>query len=83
MNSERLQLKGLLADLRRRQDILNAEGSGQVLLIRHIANPHQDDLLKIDIEKGVAAMLRLRAIIADLGKIREKITHLVDGEELN
>ncbi len=43
MNTERLQLKGQLADVKKKYKNLDIEASGLILLIRNLVNPYADE----------------------------------------
>ena len=61
MNPERLQLKGMLAESKKRFRTLDTEASGLILIIRSLLNPYED-VTKIDTEKALVSMQRLNTI---------------------
>ena len=61
MNPERLQLKGMLAESKKRFRTLDTEASGQIILIRALLNPYEE-ILNLDTDKILVAMNRLHSI---------------------
>ncbi len=56
MNTERLQLKGQLAEAKSKFKNLDMEASGLIVLIRTYLNPFEEDLTKIEIEKALSSV---------------------------
>ena len=75
MNPERLQLKGMLAESKKRFRTLDAEASGLILIIRSLLNPYED-VTKIDTEKALVSMQRLNTIQTELKNLEVKIRNL-------
>lgn len=75
MNPERLQLKGMLAESKKRFRTLDTEASGLILIIRSLLNPYED-VTKIDTEKGLIHTQRLNKITQEMKDLRIKITNL-------
>ena len=50
MNPEKLQLKGMLAESKKRFRTLDTEASGLVILVRSLLNPYED-IKNLDMEK--------------------------------
>ena len=75
MNPERLQLKGMLAESKKRFRTLDTEASGLILIIRSLLNPYED-VSKIDTEKALVSMQRLNTIQTELKNLEVKIRNL-------
>ena len=60
MNPERLQLKGMLAESKKRYRCIDTESSGLILLLRSLLNPYEE-IINIDTEKIVVTSIRLKA----------------------
>lgn len=75
MNPERLQLKGMLAESKKRFRTLDTEASGLILIIRSSLNPYED-VTKIDTEKALVSMQRLNTIQTELKNLEVKIRNL-------
>ena len=75
MNPERLQLKGMLAESKKRFRTLDTEASGLILIIRSLLNPYED-VTKIDTEKALLSMQRLNTIQTELKNLEVKIRNL-------
>lgn len=75
MNPERLQLKGMLAESKKRFRTLDTEASGLILIIRSLLNPYED-VTKIDTEKALVSIQRLNTIQKELKNLEVKIRNL-------
>ena len=75
MNPERLQLKGMLAESKKRFRTLDTEASGLILIIRSLLNPYED-VTKIDTEKALVSMQMLNTIQTELKNLEVKIRNL-------
>ena len=75
MNPERLQLKGMLAESKKRFRTLDTEASWLILIIRSLLNPYED-VIKIDTEKALVSMQRLNTIQTELKNLEVKIRNL-------
>ena len=75
MNPERLQLKGMLAESKKRFRTLDTEASGLILIIRSLLNPYED-VTKIDTEQALVSMQRLNTIQTELKNLEVKIRNL-------
>ena len=75
MNPERLQLKGLLAESKKKYRTLDTESSGFVLLIRSLLNPYED-VLNLDTEKVLFSAQRLAEVQKEMKETAEKIKNL-------
>jgi len=75
VNTERLQLKGMLAEARKNFRTLDAEASGLIILIRTLLNPYEE-IIKLDTEKAITSITRLNEITKELKTLSEKIKKL-------
>lgn len=75
MNPERLQMKGMLAEAKKRFRTLDTEASGSILIIRSLLNPYED-IDKIDTEQALIAMAKLNELAKELKALKEKIKKL-------
>lgn len=76
MNTERLQLKGQLAEAKSKFKNLDMEASGLIVLIRTYLNPFEEDLTKIEIEKALSSVKKLNSIITELKTTKKKVEDL-------
>lgn len=75
MNPEKLQLKGMLAESKKRFRTLDTEASGLVILIRSLLNPYED-VKNLDMEKVGVSTKRLTTVVDELKTLAEKIKNL-------
>lgn len=75
MNPEKLQLKGMLAESKKRFRTLDTEASGLVILIRSLLNPYED-VKNLDMEKVGVSTKRLTTVVEELKTLSEKIKNL-------
>ena len=75
MNPERLQLKGMLAESKKRFRTLDTEASGLIILIRSLLNPYEN-IVNIDTEKVVVSVQRLNLVKEEMKNLSEKIKNL-------
>lgn len=75
MNPEKLQLKGMLAESKKRFRTLDTEASGLVILIRSLLNPYED-VKNLDMEKVGVSTKRLTNVVDELKTLAEKIKNL-------
>ncbi len=75
MNPERLQLKGMLAESKKRYRTLDTEASGLVILIRSLLNPYEE-IHKLDTEKALVSIQRLNDIQVEMKTLDGKIKNL-------
>ena len=75
MNPERLQLKGMLAESKKRLRELDTQASGYVLIIRSLLNPYEE-ISKLDTEKALSSMKLLYDVQAELKEVTQKIKNL-------
>jgi hypothetical protein len=71
--SERILLKGYLADAKKLYREKDLEASGLLVAIRSLLNPYEEDLTKIDSERANIMMQRLHECICELKELKEKI----------
>lgn len=72
MNPERLQLKGMLAEAKKKYRILDTEASGLILIIRTLLNPYED-ILKLDTDKALVSISRLNEVRKEMLTLNSKI----------
>ena len=75
MNPERLQLKGMLAESKKRYREFDTQASGSVLIIRSLLNPYED-ISKLDTEKALSSMKLLNDVKAEIVEVSQKIKNL-------
>lgn len=75
MNPERLQLKGMLAEAKKSFRTKDTEASGLVILIRSLLNPYESTS-KLDVEKALISMQRLKDIQDEMKSLDTKIKNL-------
>lgn len=75
MNVERMQLKGMLADAKKRFRTLDTEASGLIILIRSLLTPYEE-IVKLDMPKIVVLTERLNKTFEEMKTLQEKISKL-------
>lgn len=75
MNIEKLQLKGMLAEAKKKYRALDTEASGLIILIRTLLSPYEE-ILNLDTEKVYVLSERLKKISEDMKAQIEKIKKL-------
>lgn len=75
MNPEKLQLKGMLAEAKKRFRTLDTEASGQIILVRTLLNPYEE-ILNLDMDKVLISVKRLAEITNEIKVLNEKIKKL-------
>ena len=75
MNPEILQMKGMLAEAKKKYRTLDTEASGLVILIRSLLNPYEE-IQKLDMDKVFVSVKRLRDISKEMQVLNEKIKNL-------
>ena len=75
MNIERLQLKGMLAESKKRFHHLDTEASALVILIRSLLSPFEETL-SLDTEKALVSLHRLDLVKNEMKTLSEKIKNL-------
>lgn len=75
MNPEKLQMKGMLAEAKKRFRTLDTEASGLVILIRSLLNPYEE-IKNLDMEKVSVSVDRLKEITLEMKTLSEKIKKL-------
>ncbi|MDD3013447.1 MAG: hypothetical protein PHC34_07060 [Candidatus Gastranaerophilales bacterium] len=76
MNIENMQIKGQLAEAKKKFKELDTEASGLIILIRSFLNPYEEDITKLEVEKAGTAMTRLSWIINQMKILKDKIEKL-------
>lgn len=75
MNPEKLQMKGMLAEAKKRFRTLDTEASGLIILIRSLLNPYEE-IKNLDMEKVSVSVKRLNEITQEMKTLSEKIKKL-------
>ena len=75
MNLERMQMKGLLAESKKRFHHLDTEASALVILIRSLLSPFEETL-SLDTEKALVSLHRLDSVKNEMKTLSEKIKNL-------
>ena len=75
MNPERLQMKGMLAESKKRVRTLDTEASGTILIIRSQLNPYEE-ITSLDTDKVLVLSHRLNKIVQEMKELKEKIKKL-------
>lgn len=76
MNPEKMQIKGQLAESKKKIHNLRTEAAGYVILVRSLLNPYEDDISKLEIEKVASVTQRLEQLINEIRELKEKIKKL-------
>ena len=74
--SERLILKGRIYELKKQKRTLELEAQGNIILVRNLINPYEDNILNLKIEEAQISINRLAEIKDKLKEINEKIEKL-------
>ena len=75
MNPEILQMKGMLAEAKKKYRSLDTEASGLVILIRSLLNPYEE-IQKLDIDKVLVSVKRLKNVTVEMQALNDKIKRL-------
>ena len=75
MNPEILQMKGMLAEAKKKYRSLDTEASGLVILIRSLLNPYEE-IQKLDMDKVLVSVKRLKNVTVDMQALNDKIKRL-------
>lgn len=75
MNPEILQMKGMLAEAKKKYRSLDTEASGLVILIRSLLNPYEE-IQKLDIDKVLVSVKRLKSVTVEMQALNDKIKRL-------
>lgn len=75
MNPEKLQMKGMLAESKKKFRTMDTEASGLIILIRSLLNPYEE-IKNIDMEKVSVSVDRLKDITLEMKTLSEKIKKL-------
>ena len=76
MNIENMQIKGQLAEAKKKFKEMDTEASGLIILIRSLLNPYEEEVCKLEIDKAGTAMTRLNWIINQMRILKNKIEKL-------
>ena len=75
MNPEILQMKGMLAEAKKKYRSLDTEASGLVILIRALLNPYEE-IQKLDMDKVLVSVKRLKNVTVEMQALNDKIKRL-------
>lgn len=75
MNPEILQMKGMLAEAKKKYRTLDTEASGLVILIRSLLNPYEE-IQKLDMDKVLVSVNRLKSVTVEMQALNDKIKRL-------
>ena len=75
MNPEILQMKGMLAEAKKKYRSLDTEASGLVILIRSLLNPYEE-IQKLDMDKVLVSVERLKNVTFEMQALNDKIKRL-------
>lgn len=75
MNPEILQMKGMLAEAKKKYRSLDTEASGLVILIRSLLNPYEE-IQKLDMDKVLVSVKRLKNVTIEMQALNDKIKRL-------
>ncbi len=75
MNPEILQMKGMLAEAKKKYRTLDTEASGLVILIRSLLNPYEE-IQKLDMDKVLVSVKRLKNVTVEMQALNDKIKRL-------
>lgn len=75
MNPEILQMKGMLAEAKKKYRTLDTEASGLVILIRSLLNPYEE-IQKLDMDKVLVSVERLKNVTVEMQALNDKIKRL-------
>ena len=75
LNPEILQMKGMLAEAKKKYRTLDTEASGLVILIRSLLNPYEE-IQKLDMDKVLVSVNRLKDITKEMQALNDKIKRL-------
>lgn len=75
MNPEILQMKGMLAEAKKKYRTLDTEASGLVILIRSLLNPYEE-IQKLDMDKVLVSVKRLKSVTVEIQALNDKIKRL-------
>ena len=75
MNPEILQMKGMLAEAKKKYRSLDTEASGLVILIRSLLNPYEE-IQKLDMDKVLVSVERLKNLTVEMQALNDKIKRL-------
>lgn len=81
MNIERMQIKGQLAESKKKFKSLDTEASGLIILIRSLLNPYEEDITKLEVDKAVQSMARLNSIVLEMQVLKTRIQRIEDDLE--
>lgn len=79
MNPEILQLKGQLAEFKKKYNNLDIEASGLIIQLRTLLNPYAEDVTELNAEQIRFSAKRLADIIRQMQALKPKINQLQEA----
>lgn len=76
MNIERLQMKGLLSESKKKYKRLDYDVSGLIILIRTYLSPYEDDVTQLDVDKALSTVEKLKKTVEEMKELKVKIIKL-------
>lgn len=76
MNIERLQMKGLLSESKKKYKRLDYDVSGLIILIRTYISPYEDDVTQLDVDKALSTVEKLKKTVEEMKELKVKIIKL-------
>lgn len=80
MNIERMQLKGMLAEVKKQYRLNDTESSGLIILLRTLLNPYVV-VTDIDTEKVKVTAERLNQVITEMKEQKKQIKKMENDLE--
>jgi hypothetical protein len=74
--SERVKMRGQLAELEREHNDLDLKASADIVVLRDIVDPHAETVTDIDVDKALAIMQRLHDTIHRMRDMGRRIAAL-------
>jgi len=76
MNIERLQMKGLLSESKKKYKKLDCDASGLIFLVRSYLFPYEEDVTTLKVDKALSAVEKLKNTVEEMKLLKEKIKSL-------
>jgi hypothetical protein len=73
MNIEKMQLKGQLAEAKKKYSDYDLEAAGIITLIRSFLNPWETDITRLEIEKVYQSTRRLHFLYFEMKALKKRI----------
>lgn len=78
---ERVVLKGMFAEAKKKHREADLEASALVVTIRNLLNPYEEDIASFDTEKILVMAKRLHELVLNMRDLKQKIKKI--EEDLN